>query len=297
MTDGGMSWKERGRTIDVFGDRIFVVDTGGEFEAPPLVVLHGFPTCSHDFERVLARLSAGRRVVVHDHLGFGLSDKPLDRAYSLVEQAEVAVAVWREVGLEGPVDLLAHDYGTSVATELLARRERAPAAAPALRSVTLCNGSVHIDLAKLSWPQVVLRHDFWGPVLARRGSKALMGRRLRKTLARPEAFTDADIDFLWSCYDGQDRAVLAVIARYTFERSRFARRWIGALERLDLPAHVLWGREDPIAVPAIAEALAGEIPGARLTWLDGLAHYPMVEDPDAWADAALDFLDGIDAPG
>jgi len=282
--------------LDVFGDAIFVVDTGGSFEAPPLVILHGFPTCSHDFDRVLDRLAADRRVVVHDHLGFGLSAKPMDRAYSLMEQAEVALAVWRAVGIEGPVDLLAHDYGTSVATELLARRERAPTVeAPSLRSLTLCNGSVHIDLAKLSWPQVVLRHEFWGPILARNGSKALMGRRLRQTLADPAGFTDEDIDFLWSCYEGADRGVLAVVSRYTFERTRFARRWIGALERLDVPTHVLWGREDPIAVPAIAEALAGEIPGATLTWLDGLAHYPMVEAPERWADAVVGFLAGLRA--
>ena len=70
---------------------------------------------------------------------------------------------------------------------------------------------------------------------------------------------------------------------------RFRERWVGALEHLDIPAHILWGRRDPIAVPAIAEALAGEIPNARLTWLDEEGHFPMLEAPDKWAAAILDF--------
>ena len=77
------------------------------------------------------------------------------------------------------------------------------------------------------------------------------------------------------------------------ERVRFRDRWIGALTRLDVPTHVLWANRDPIAVPAIAEALAGEIPGARLAWLDGLGHYPMLEDAERWALAARAFLDEV----
>ena len=72
---------------------------------------------------------------------------------------------------------------------------------------------------------------------------------------------------------------------------RFHARWIGALERLDRPVHVLWGRRDPIAVVAIAETLAREIRGAKLTWLDTLGHYPMIEDHEAWSNAALSFLE------
>jgi hypothetical protein len=86
---------------------------------------------------------------------------------------------------------------------------------------------------------------------------------------------------------------LAPIAGYMNERVRFRERWIGALTRLDLPTHILWGRRDPVALPAVASALAAEIPGARLTWLDELGHYPMLESPDRWALAVLTFLDKI----
>lgn len=53
---------------------------------------------------------------------------------------------------------------------------------------------------------------------------------------------------------------------------------------------MVWGRQDPVAVPAIGQQVADETPDARLTWLEGLGHCPMVEDPDAWAAAVLGFL-------
>jgi pimeloyl-ACP methyl ester carboxylesterase len=74
------------------------------------------------------------------------------------------------------------------------------------------------------------------------------------------------------------------------ERVRFWHRWIGALRELDRPAHVLWGRSDPIAVPAIAEQLVREMPNCQLTWLDRVGHYPMVEAPADFATAARSFL-------
>ncbi len=123
-----------------------------------------------------------------------------------------------------------------------------------------------------------------------------MKRRLRHLLGDRSAVSDEDLSVIWeglNLANGRDR--LPTISSYLDERVRFARRWIGALERLDLPAHVLWGRRDPIAVPAIAEALASEIPGARLTWLDELGHFPMLEDPARWAECVLAFVDGLSA--
>ena len=67
-------------------------------------------------------------------------------------------------------------------------------------------------------------------------------------------------------------------------------RRFGALSRLDIPGHVLWATEDPVAVLAIGQRLAEIIPSCRATWLEGLGHYPMLEDPERWARAVLDAL-------
>lgn len=283
-------WRARGRLVRVFGRGVFVVDEAAPAAArTPIVVLHGYPTSSLDYERALPLLADGRRVVVHDHLGFGLSDKPTDHGFTLIDQADVALGVWRELGVTR-AHLVAHDYGTSVATELVARRERGLLPIE-LASLTLCNGSVHIELARLKLTQRLIKSRAAGPALARLFSRRLFTAQLRSVLARPDALSDAELAAHWEALEHNDgRRVIPEVSRYLDDRWRFWHRWIGALTRLDLPTHVVWGRRDPVAVPAIAEQLAREIPGARLTWLEALGHFPMLEGPTAWAAAVLGAL-------
>jgi pimeloyl-ACP methyl ester carboxylesterase len=255
-------------------------------------VLHGFPTSSFDFRAALPRLGQRRAVILHDHLGFGLSAKPERYSYSLLEQAEVALEVWRSMGITRG-HLLAHDYGTSVATELCARRERGGLPIE-LASITLCNGSVHRELAQVTTVQKLLQSPL-GPAVARLSNEKFFRRQMRRIVARREPF-ERELDAMWQLLERADGLRRApAISQYLTERVRFRERWIGALTRLDVPTHVLWGRLDPIAVPAIPELLSREIPGARLTWLDDLGHYPMVEDPERWAERAASFVDTVDA--
>jgi pimeloyl-ACP methyl ester carboxylesterase len=265
---------------------VFVVVEGNAAET--LLVLHGFPTSSHDFVEVLPRLCERFRVVLHDHPGFGLSDKPERYSYSLFEQADVALGLWRALGVER-AHLLAHDYGTSVATELLARRERQLLPLE-LTSVTLCNGSMHVELARLTMVQQLLLHELTGPWMARLASRRIFGSQMRRIIGDPSTLSEERIDRMWEAIQLRGGKLRShAISQYQHERRRFWDRWIGALTRLDLPAHILWGRRDPVAVSAIAEQLGREIPGAQLTWLDELGHYPMIEAPERWAQAALSF--------
>lgn len=283
------TWRDRGRAVDVFGRDLFVVELGDASRRPPLLILHGFPTSSFDFSHVADELARDRRVVLFDFPGFGLSAKPDDYSYSLLEQAESAIEVWRQLGHERG-HLLAHDYGTSVATELLALRARRLLPID-LRSVTLCNGSVHIELARLTASQKILRNRVAGPIFARLSSHRFFAARMRALFADRARLPDDVLEAMWEaliCRAGRER--LGDISQYLRERVRFWHRWIGALRELDRPAHVLWGRADPIAVPAIAEQLAREIPDCQLSWLDRAGHYPMVEDPPGFAAAVRGFL-------
>lgn len=286
------NWQARGTTHRIFGRDVFAV-TEGPVTSDPILILHGFPSSSRDFLPALPRLAERRRVVVHDHLGFGLSDKPAGYSYSLLEQAEVALGLWRSLGIARG-HLVAHDYGTSVATELLARRERGLCPVD-FASVTLCNGSVHLDLAQLTPSQRLLRHPRIGPIFARLASRPVFVAQIRRILGDPHRVPESELYAMWEglVRDG-GRERLPALSGYLNERVRFAARWIEPLTRLDLACHVLWGQRDPVAVPAIAEQLAREIPGATLTWLGDLGHYPMLEAPDRWADAVLDFIDRVE---
>lgn len=256
----------------------------------PILILHGFPTSSFDFRQALPILSAGRRVVIHDHIGFGFSDKPERYSYSLMEQADAAIAVWRELGIQRG-HVLAHDYGTSIATELLARRAQRLLPIE-LSSVTLCNGSVHIELAHLTPSQNLLRSPTIGPIFARLANPFVFKAQLRRILGDPASISEEELELLWAgLIHGGGRLRLPSISRYLDERVRFADRWTLGLTSFDGPAHILWGRRDPIAVVAIAERLASELKGSRVTWLDRLGHYPMIEGPESWARAALSFYE------
>ena len=285
-------WQARGAFHSVEGHSLFVVDTGAEGDdRPTLVILHGYPTSSHDYYRVLDGLAETYRVIVHDHLGFGLSDKPRDYSYALVEQADMALLLWQKLGVRS-AHVLAHDYGTSVATELLARWNRGFRPVH-LESMTLCNGSVHIELAKLRVIQKLLRHETTGPWVAKLTSQRIFNRNMYRLWHDPCVLSEHDLDTMWHLLvrDG-GRDVLPKITQYLHDRVRFWHRWVGALRQSRLPLGFLWGAEDPIVGADVARIHHDEAPGSRLAILDGVGHYPMLEAPDRWTEALLEILPG-----
>jgi pimeloyl-ACP methyl ester carboxylesterase len=275
-------WRASGTEQKVLGRRLFVVDTGGD--RPCLVLLHGYPTSSHDFHRVLPILSREYRVIVHDHLGFGLSEKPRDYSYSLHEQTDMALALWQQLGV-GSAHIVAHDYGTSVVTEILARWNQGYRPVD-IRSFTLCNGSVHIELARLRLIQKLLRNRTLGPLVARLSSKRLFTRNMRKLWCDPGLLDAAEVDVMWELLtrDG-GKLRLPRITQYLRDRVLFWHRWVGALQQCVLPANILWGAEDPITGRDVAKVHHAEIPHSKLSLLDGVGHYPMLEAPERWTDA------------
>ena len=84
--------------LEVLGHQMFTLKQGNASQT--LILIHGFPTSSYDYYDVIDKLSQDYTVLVFDHLGFGFSDKPLDYTYSLVDQAEQTLALWRQLGIK-----------------------------------------------------------------------------------------------------------------------------------------------------------------------------------------------------
>src|ERR1700735_2379010 len=107
-------WEAIGRHRDLAGYRVFTIDAPslGPEVHEPLLILHGFPTSSFDFTEVLDGLRAGRRGLLLDDLGYGLSAKP-DAPYTMALQADIAMAFVAELGLTR-FALLTHDMGDTV---------------------------------------------------------------------------------------------------------------------------------------------------------------------------------------
>ena len=109
-------WKAAGHYFTYKQQQIFVNESGS---GETLLLIHGFPTASWDWYRMWPDLVQEYHVLAADFLGFGFSDKPRNYSYSILDQADLLEALLREKGIER-VHIISHDYGDTVAQELLA---------------------------------------------------------------------------------------------------------------------------------------------------------------------------------
>lgn len=272
-----VAWGSRGHPEEFRGRRVHCFHQPGE--GPPLVLLHGFPTCSYDWRELIA-LEPGRAILAFDFLGFGLSEKPRDHAYTLAWQADLTEELVRRHG-GGPVHLVAHDMGTSVATELLARGIEGSLDTD-LAAVLLFDGSVIIERASLTLGQKLLR-DPAGPLLAHLSSGRFFRWQLGSVFGAEHPMSAAEGRAQWALmrWNGGNRIADKLIG-YTFERATHAERWHGAVR--DWPGHLAlaWGLQDPVATTHVLDGLRDLRPAAPVYELPDLAHYPQIEDPAAF---------------
>jgi pimeloyl-ACP methyl ester carboxylesterase len=289
-------WVDLGRTRALCGERVFTIDAPplGDERHAPLLVLHGFPTSSFDFAAVLDGLRQGRRVLLLDMLGYGLSAKP-DRHYTMALQADLAAAFVAELDVDR-VDLLTHDMGDTVGGELLARRGEGSWPVEIGRRV-VTNGSIYIAQAHLTDGQQLLLSlpDALLPPGVPIDEDSLT-RTLRDTFS-PTTPTVPDgwpVDPVPAAarqvllHDGH--RVLPRLIRYIEERRSNERRFTGAIETDPSPLHVVWGLDDPIAVPSMVDTLVAARPDATAIRLADVGHYPMVEAPADFLEAVLEGL-------
>ncbi len=281
-------WKQQGALIEVNGFKHFVYDS--KTDKPVLLILHGYPTCVYDYHKSLTYLESEYRVVMHDHLGFGYSDKPMEYSYSLIEQTDQALMLWHQLGIDQAC-ILAHDYGTSIATELLARRCRFKDFGFNWQKLVLCNGSMHIELAQLRLIQKLLLNPITGPWVAKLSNRNTLARNLRNIYHDKSLLTDEEIDALWIQMTHQNgKKVLHKTTQYIRQRRHYWHRWIGALRNTDLPISIVWAKNDPVAVIEMAKTLFDEVRNSQLIELDALGHFPMLENPAVWSEAVLKSL-------
>ena len=281
--------EEKGNYIKVFGRKIFYIDEGSGDGV--LVISHGFPTSSYDYYSVLPYWSDKYRVIIHDHLGFGFSGRPTDYSYSLIAQADIMLELWRLLGLK-KVNLLGHDYGTSVVTEVIARHNMGQCPIR-LQSVTIGNGSMLIEMAHLQWTQKLLRHPTWGSMMIKLSSRKLWHHSLGRLWYDKSKINPKEFDVLWdiSWEDTNHEQTFPVVSRYLHERVKFWNRWIKyGLYKTDLHINILWADQDPVAVVAMAIELRNNIPNNTLRIIENVGHYPMLEAAEKYANAVLELI-------
>lgn len=102
------------------GLRMHYLDEG---RGEPVVMLHGNPTWSIHYRQLVHELRSHYRVIVPDHIGMGLSDKPPgDRyGYRLADRIADLTALLERLDLDGKVTLIMHDWGGMIGMGYAAR--------------------------------------------------------------------------------------------------------------------------------------------------------------------------------
>jgi pimeloyl-ACP methyl ester carboxylesterase len=273
------AWRGLGRREEFRGRGIHVFTRAGD--GPTLVLLHGFPSSSYDWRGLIEALP-GQAVLAFDFVGFGLSDKPRDHRYSLLWQTDLTEElVQRHV--PGPVFVVAHDMGTSVATELMAR-DLAGEDGTGAAGMLLFNGSILQHLATPTAGQRLLRSPL-GPLAARLSSRRFFLNQFGSIFSREHPLSDEEGADQWAllCHGHGHRLGHKLIG-YMSERGLYAERWHGAIRDWQGRLSLAWGLDDPVATRAVLDGLRQLRPGVEVDELPGVGHYPQIEVPERFAE-------------
>lgn len=275
-------WRRQGERVEFRGRRIHVHRRSGA--GPTLLLLHGFPSSSYDWRGVLERLG-DRAVLAFDFLGFGLSDKPRDHVYSLSWQADLTEELVGRFA-KGPIFIVAHDMGTSVATELMARGLGGELDME-LVGAFLFNGSMLQARARPTVAQKLLRSRL-GPLAARLTTRQAFSHQFRSVFSAAHPPADEELDDQWALITAQRGHRLGhELVRYMDERERYADRWHGAFRDWPKRLSLAWGMSDPVARLEVLAGLRELRPSAAVTELAGVGHYPQIEAPKRLSEAIL----------
>ncbi|MBT8768119.1 alpha/beta fold hydrolase [Metapseudomonas boanensis] len=281
-------WRAQGRGLLFRGQRIRYWVAG---QGAPLLLIHGFPTASWDWHYLWQPLAERYQVIACDMLGFGYSDKPLGHDYRLLEQADLQQALLAHLGIEGPVHVLAHDYGDSVAQELLARHHEGRFQ---MASCVFLNGGLFPETHRPVLVQKLLLSPI-GFLVARGFSRRKLAANFAKVFGPHSQPSEAELDDFWSLIAEQNGPrVMHRLIRYMPERRQQRDRWVVAMQRGDVPLRVIDGAVDPISGAHMVARYRQLVPEADCVLLEDIGHYPQTEAPGEVLRHYFDFRAGVD---
>lgn len=273
------------------GTRFFVRELGQGDDL--VLLLHGWPESGAMWDRLAPLLAdAGYRVAAPDLKGFGRSDAPRD-GYDPETLADETAQLIRSLHVRKAV-VVGHDWGGAVA---LATAFRHPGRVRAL--ATAASPYRRLDL-RHAWHIPLLNVPVLPELLFRHVAEPVVRRLVRRAAAVREAFGDdrlaayaeavAREPAAWLTY--YRRLSRRAVARSVLVRTRRRLPIVpdpGPVNRLRMPALVLWGVEDPVTPVALARGVAEDL-GAELVTLPGVGHFPAEEAPLEVARELLRFV-------
>ncbi|HEY2000519.1 alpha/beta hydrolase [Paraburkholderia sp.] len=290
MTQNTDAWKAKGKYFTHRGHDIFWRDEG-RADAPVLLLIHGFPTASWDWQDVWPDLLKRYRLLTLDMIGFGFSGKPRNYPYSIMDQADIYDEFLASRGV-GEFHIMAHDYGDTVAQELIARdTERLDR--PKLRSVCLLNGGLFPETHRRVRFQSLLLSPI-GPLVSLLTNKKKLSQNMQAVFGKQSPPDIETLDAMWDMLRLQHgERIMHKLIRYIPERVEHRERWVGALQKTGIPLKLIVGPVDPISGSHMVSRYRELLPHPDVSELPGVGHYPQVEAPKAVTNRYLEFRDHL----
>jgi len=272
------TWEEKGRYFKYGPHKIFYVDEGS---GDNLLLVHGFPTSSWDWSQMWDELSKRYRVLALDMIGFGFSDKPRHHAYSIYDQADLIESLLSELQL-GKVKILCHDYGDTVAQELLARvnkRSKSEDTIVNIESICFLNGGLFPEVHQPLLVQRLLMSPI-GLLIGKFFNRQKLEKNFRKIFGPNTQPSEKELDEYWKVITHNNgKSIFHLLIRYMKERTDNRERWVGALQETTVPLRLIDGVYDPISGQHMADRYKELVPGADVVELEDIGHFPLIEAP------------------
>ena len=283
-------WRKRGQTFVFRGQHIRYWTAG---QGEPLLLIHGFPTASWDWHFLWQPLAQRYRVIACDMLGFGDSAKPSRHEYSLLEQADLQQALLAHLQVQDPVHVLAHDYGDSVAQELLARHHETRVE---LASCVFLNGGLFPETHRALMVQKLLLSPL-GWMIGRAFNRDALVKSFRNVFGPHSRPSESEMDDFWSLVESnRGPRIMHKLIGYIPERRALRERWVAAMQLNEVPMRVIDGEADPISGGHMVERYRQLIPNPDTVLLADIGHYPQIEAPAQVLKHYLEFRENCVLP-
>jgi len=283
-----LAWKKKGKFRKLLGHHIFTIDEGSA-DKPTLLLIHGFPTSTWDWKPIWSELSKNYRIVCLDMLGFGFSDKPDSRDYSIHKQADLFEELIKKIGLR-EFHVLAHDYGDTVAQELLARQLDGRGRGRWL-SCCFLNGGLFPETHRALLIQKLMLSSLGKWINKFTGIKQFSSS-FSKVFGKSTKPSALEVEQFWEVINYKaGRHIFHNLITYILDRREHRARWVNAVQKSKVPLALINGSADPVSGKHLVERYK-EL-NCRLDYLKELpeiGHYPQVEAPREVTEAYLDFL-------
>ncbi|MBO2465735.1 alpha/beta hydrolase [Actinomadura sp. LCR2-06] len=278
------------RYLDVDGVRVFYRESVPERSgAPVLLLLHGFPSASHQFRRLIDVLGARYRLIAPDYPGFGHTQAPDGFTYAFDRLADIVEGFVQRLGLSR-FAMYVFDFGAPVGFRLAERHPEW------IAGLVVQNGNAYAEgLSDAARDFIALRPGQDGAEETVRGLLTLDGTRgqYETGVAGVEAIAPDGwtLDQHFLDLPGRKEAQVALAFDYHSNVERYG-AWQAWLRAHTPPTLIVWGRGDPFFPEPGARAYLRDLPDAELHVLD-TGHFALEDRLPEIAPLIAAFLDRL----